>query len=111
MWLKNLTKKHIGTINFLNITIMKATTAKKRLESSTFTKNSKAYRFAFDIINGAKTIRPCYTSGSGRFTSNQDHTKALCCILDQINIKYKLTNDASRGSATGNLITILTKFS
>ena len=89
---------------------MKTTTAQNRLAKLNLNKGTKAYQFVNEIINGAKTIRPCYTSGSGRYTSNQDHTSATCEILDKMNVKYMLTNDAPRGSATGNVITIKTKF-
>lgn len=89
---------------------MKTQTAQTRLAKLSLTKNTRAYQFVTEIINGAKTIRPCYTSGRGRFTSNQDHTRATCEILDKMNVKYTLTNDAPRSSATGNVITVKTKF-
>jgi hypothetical protein len=72
-------------------------------------KTSMAYKFAKQVIEGAKTIRPCYTLGRGRFTSNQDHTTTTTLVLSKIGIEFTLTNDAPRGSATGNLITIKTK--
>lgn len=49
-------------------------------------------------------IRPCYYSGSGRFTSKQDHTAGVRYLLERANIRFTLTNDAPRGSETGNLI-------
>ena len=72
-------------------------------------KQSIAYRMVLEVINGAKGIRPCYTSGSGRNTSNQDHTRAVESILKQLGIEYTLTNDSPRGGLTGNLITITSK--
>jgi hypothetical protein len=97
---------------------MKTTTAKKRLEALTdkslgfnsLSKSSKAYQFANQIISGTNVIRPCYTLGRGKYTSNQDHTRQLVYILNKINIKFKLTNDAPKGSPTGNIITVTTKF-
>lgn len=92
--------------------------ASKKLESLTVrsetnkypvSKTSIAYKSVKQIIEGSKTIRPCYTSGSGRFTSNQDHTNETTSLLSKIGIEFTLTNDAPRGSATGNLITITTK--
>ena len=49
-------------------------------------------------------IRPCYYSGSGRFTSKQDHTAGVRYLLERAKIRFTLTNDAPRGSETGNLI-------
>ena len=72
-------------------------------------KTSIAYKFALEIIAGAKQIRPCYTSGKGRFCSNQDHTDSLKALLNKIGIEYTFSNDSARGGLTGNLITITTK--
>ena len=91
---------------------MKTTTkaaAAKRLEALNLAKNSMGYKFAKQVIEGAKTIRPCHTSGSKRFTSNLDYTRETCSILTRIGIEHKLTNDSPRGGLTGNLITITTK--
>lgn len=54
-------------------------------------------------------IRPCWTSGSGRFTTNLDHSQSICAVLDLLKIKYETGNDAPRGGATGKYIKILTK--
>ena len=54
-------------------------------------------------------IRPCYTSGSGRFTTNIDYTDDICHLLDLLKIKYVAGNDSSRGGKCGNFIKILTK--
>ena len=63
------------------LTIMKATTLKNRLEKRyNGSKNSKAYQIVKDLINGTnktymvygKVIRPCSTSGTGRFTINKE---------------------------------------
>ena len=96
---------------------MKAITLNNRLLKSNVNKTSVAYKIIKELIGlyGNKTyhifgdiIRPCYTSGSGRFTSNQDHTDAVCNLLDELKVKYEFGNDAPRGSATGNWIKILT---
>ena len=84
-------------------------TIKSETNVRPISKTSIVYRFAQDIISGAKSIRPCYTSGSGRFTSNQDHTESLKMLLNKLGIEYTLTNDSPRGGLTGNLITITTK--
>lgn len=109
---------------------MQATTLKNRLAKNyTASKATKAYHMVTDLINKtnktyalpygwekveeAKTkgllIRPCYTSGSGRFASNQDHTLAITKLLDLLGVKYETGNDAPRGGLTGNYIKILTK--
>lgn len=72
-------------------------------------KTSIAYKRVIGVINGEKSIRPVHTSGSGRFTSNQDHTSSIMKLLNAIGIEFKFTNDAPKGGLTGNLITIITK--
>lgn len=65
--------------------------------------NKKTYQVFADII------RPCTTSGRGRFTTNLDYTADVCRLLDQLKIKYISGNDSPRGGKTGNCIKILTK--
>ena len=72
-------------------------------------KNSMAYTFAKEVIEGKKEIRPVYTSGSGRFCSNQDHTAATKAVLTRLGIEFVFSNDSKRGGLTGNLLTITTK--
>ena len=91
---------------------MKATTSLKNLEK--VANNEKSIRnwkltAAWKLINHAimyqrKNIRPCYYSGSGRFTSKLDYTADVKHLLERAGIRYTLTNDAPRGSETGNLI-------
>ena len=97
---------------------MKATTLKNRLDRKyNGSKTSKAYQIVKDLINGTKetymvfdsTIRPCKTSGSGRFTTNMDYTMETKRLLTLLGIKFKSGNDAPRGGFTGNYITVLTK--
>lgn len=102
---------------------MKTTTklaAAKRLAKSGVSKTSIAYKVATElVIDGAKStymingnkIRPVYTSGSGRFCSNQDHTTAIKSLLLSIGIDTEFSNDSKRGGLTGNLLTITTKIS
>ena len=98
---------------------MTTSTISKRLATRyTGSKSTIAYRIVTDLINGdnktycikpSGLIRPCYTSGSGRYTSNQDYTNDLCAILDLLGIKYQRGNDAPRGGATGQWVKITTK--
>lgn len=98
---------------------MNTQTISKRLANRyTGSKSTIAYRIVKDVIEGTNTtyclkpdgkIRPCYTSGTGRFTSNQDHTSSLCAILDLIGLKYERGNDAPRGGATGQFVKVTTK--
>lgn len=84
-------------------------------QNITAAKNSIAYKVAMDIVNETnksymvfgEIIRPCYTSGSGRFTSNQDHTEAICKTLTEIGVTYTTGNDSPRGGKTGKFIKIL----
>lgn len=80
-------------------------------------KSSKAYQIVSDLISGTnKTymvsgsiIRPCITSGRGRFTSNMDYTWDTESLLAALGIKFQSGNDSPRGGKTGNFIKILTK--
>lgn len=69
-------------------------------------KSTKGYKLALELCTTDTAIRPCYTSGSGRFTSNQDHTEVMLNVLKAAKVEYTLTNDAARGSATGNVVTL-----
>lgn len=112
---------------------MKTETLNKRLLKLDFSKNTVAYQIAKELtgiyfesskygpntgvkrplktnrIDSTGLIRPCYTSGSGRFTSNQNHTCEVKRILDLLKVKYESGNDAPRGGETGNWIKIITK--
>lgn len=100
---------------------MKTTTAIKNLEEvaradkAVRGKNWKLtaeWRLIMEALNPSEfalkwhkgQIRPCYYSGSGRFTSKQDHTAGVRYLLERAKIRFTLTNDAPRGSETGNLI-------
>ena len=61
----------------------------------------------YRIIQGL--IRPCDTSGSGRYTTLLDYTKDVCSLLDELKVKYVWGNDAPRGGRCGNWIKIITK--
>lgn len=98
---------------------MQATTLSKRLAKKfTGSKSAIAYKVVQDLVEGTKNtylvregnvIRPVYTSGSGRFASNQDHTYAISNLLDLIGVKYESGNDAPRGGLTGTFIKVITK--
>jgi len=80
--------------------------AAKKLTSP---KGTIAYNLVESVTNGETFLRPCYVSGSGRYTSNQDHTDSTKKLLDLLGVEYKFGNNAARGSATGNYISISTK--
>ena len=98
---------------------MKDTTIYARLAKRyAGSKSTIAYRIVKDIINGTNEtfairpngiVRPCYTSGRGRFTSNQDHAADTKALLDLLGLKYTSGNDAPRGGATGQWIKVSTK--
>lgn len=100
---------------------MKTTTKKiaaKELANLEVSKSSIAYQIVSELLEITEKksyrifpegIRPVYTSGMGRFCSNQDHTVETIALLSKIGIETKLTNDSPRGGLTGNLITVVTK--
>ena len=99
---------------------MKTTTkviALKKLSKLNTSKSSIVYKVIIDLLMDTNTtykvfgnaIRTVHTSGSGRFTSNQDHTASIKDTLNAIGIETELSNDSKRGGLTGNLLTIITK--
>ena len=101
---------------------MKTTTkiiAAKKLSKLSVNKTSVAYLIIADLLelpNAKKTnlvfgnkITPVYTSGSGRFCSNQDHTISVKNLLSNLGIEFIFSNESPRGGLTGNLITVTTK--
>lgn len=54
-------------------------------------------------------IRPCFSTGRGRFIHNVDHTLEVCFLLERLGLKYEKGNDAPRGGLTGNYIKVITK--
>lgn len=86
---------------------MKKETAIERVEKVTLNRATKGYKLVMAALEkGYKFIRPCRTSGRGRYTTNLDYTWQVEQVLREAGIKYTCTNDAPRGSATGNLITL-----
>jgi hypothetical protein len=98
--------------------IMKATTLIKRLQHAAevkkVSKSSNAYRLVMEYANGVLehgcnfAIRPCHTSGRGRYTTNIDRTSEVCWLLDVLGVKFETGNDSPRGGKTGNFIRIVT---
>ena len=96
---------------------MKKETLNKRLEKvENLSRGSKAYQIVRGLIHGEHSsmiwgnmIRPCHTSGSGRFTTNLDYTDQVKYLLDKIGVKYVSGNDSERGGKTGNFIKVTTK--
>lgn len=121
----SITKNRGVLINkLLKLTIiMKATTLKNRIEklhkrncialqivkelTGLYSdKNGKPLR-TYRIRQGV--IRPCDTSGTGRYTTLLDYTQDVCNLLDELKVKYICGNDAPRGGLCGNWIRVLTK--
>ena len=84
-------------------------TVKSESNKYPLSKLSIGYKFAKEVIEGKKEIRPVYTSGSGRFCSNQDHTAETKAVLTRLGIEFVFSNDSKREGLTGNLLTITTK--
>lgn len=90
---------------------MKTTTIIKRLaklaSEKRVNKTSAAYKLIVAACNkGDAMMRPCWTSGSGRFCKNMDYTADTCLLLDILRVQYERGNDAPRGGLTGNFIRI-----
>lgn len=90
---------------------MKVTTITKRLAAlvaaKKVQKNSSAYRLIIEACEtGRALVRPCWTSGRGRYCSNLDYTAAVCRLLDALRVQYVQGNDAPRGGLHGNFIQI-----
>lgn len=73
--------------------------------------DGKRGQFCYQVImralqNGYKFIRPAHYSGRGRFTTLNDYTWQVEALLNDAKILFTLTNDAAKGSATGNIITL-----
>lgn len=73
--------------------------------------DGKRGQFGYQVImralrNGYKFIRPAHYSGTGRFTTLNDYTWQVEALLSDAKIRYTLSNDAAKGSATGNIITL-----
>lgn len=70
-------------------------------------RSSSAYKLVvLACNNGNDVIRPCWTSGSGRFTSNMDYTADTCKLLGLARVKYITGNNSPRGGKCGNWIRI-----
>ena len=90
---------------------MKATTILKRLgkkaDEKRVNRTSSAYKLvktACETGNGF--IRPCWTSGHGRFCKNMDYTADVVIILGLMNVQFGAGNDAPKGGKCGNYIKI-----
>lgn len=51
-------------------------------------------------------IRPCHTSGRGRFTTNLDYTQQTMWLLNKMGVDFIAGNDAPRGGKCGQFIII-----
>lgn len=80
-------------------------------------KNSKGHQLAKQLLTTGEVIRPCWTSGRGRYTSNQDYTFDVRFVLQNAGLKcdhaesddFIIGNDAPKGGKTGNYIKLTAK--
>ena len=88
---------------------MKKETIRKRLEKANVNKGTAAYKLLINWFDadGNNVIRPCWTSGRGRFTTNLDYTQQLEDILTLLKVRYIVGNDAPKGGKCGNYIYII----
>ena len=85
---------------------MKTTTFKKRLEKQNLNKNTSAYKLLNNLTSNV--IRPCWHSGSGRFTTNLDYTTQVMDILKKMHVPFEFGNNSPRGGKTGNFTKLYT---
>jgi hypothetical protein len=93
---------------------MLRSTIAKRLGNLKVNKTSFAYQLVRDLaMNTNKTykvygdiIRPCHTSGTGRYTRNMDYTDDVIRLLKSLHVMFEIGNDAPRGGLTGNYIKV-----
>ena len=96
---------------------MKTKTFNNRIKKST--SGTKGKEIALALLTGKSfndctgKVRTCWTSGSGRFTTNLNYTMDALNVLHHLgmecNVHYELKNDASRGSETGNYLVLTSK--
>lgn len=90
---------------------------KSRLSLISNSKRLKAYKLieewtkpAFTAKDGTEwfdeEIRPCYTSGRGRFTTNLDYTQQTMWLLNKMGVEFEVGNDSPRGGKCGLYIII-----
>ena len=87
--------------------IVKGVDYKGRRYTQNNIKVKKEWTLIMDALNSGKNIiRPCHTSGRGRFCKNMDYTREVAALLKKANIKFVQGNDAPRGGKEGNYITL-----
>jgi len=82
---------------------MNTKTFEARVKAAT---KSHTLRAILHTLATTGTARPCWTMGSGRWTKNSDHTDEAIAAAKAVGLTVTLTNDAPRGSATGNMLTL-----
>ena len=90
---------------------MKAQTFLNRTKE--VSKNSKGYQLAKLLMDGINKINTCWTSGSGRFTTNMNYHQDTINVLELaglMRIRDFITgNDSPRGGQTGLHIELTSK--
>jgi hypothetical protein len=81
------------------------------MNAKTYAERTKPYRGTVALslveqwVHTNDLIRPCYTTGSGRWTKNSDHADLVRHILSTaLGLTYDHGNDAPRGGGTGQWI-------
>lgn len=73
-------------------------------------KNSMAYKSVKELLSGTEMIRPCYTSGSGKWSAITDKTDEILQALKLAGLKenkdFTIGNDAPKGGKLGQFITL-----
>lgn len=90
---------------------MKNSTFETRTKS--VSRNSKGFQLAEQLLTSGGTIRTCWTSGRGRFTTNMDYHQdtmdTLCFAGLRKWTDYVEANDSPKGGKTGQHIFLTPK--
>lgn len=88
---------------------MKKETIQRRLKKANVNKGTASYRLLTEWLNaeGNNVIRPCWTSGRGRFTTNLDYTEQLKSLLSSLRVRYIVGNDAPKGGKCSNFVVVV----
>lgn len=90
---------------------MKSTTFENRTKA--VSANSKGFQLAKSLLTNENKIKTCWTSGSGRFTTNLNYHDDVIQVLQIAGMKngihFTEGNDSPRGGQTGLFIAITSK--
>lgn len=99
-----LKKKEASKLKTISIKSLES-----KINKLNITKSSIVYGLIKSLLNKETVLRPVYSQGKGRNTTTVDRSDEVKRILEQLNLRFSISNDAPRGGKTGYRIDILTK--